>query len=111
MWKEEKPIQPFNATAHVSIDNLNFVTGLRKSASLDTRIKEYREQKMSAEAETLEKKFSKPTNCIFQSCMSVGSDIAETLNEVRYCSLCNNLELLNHIFLFDGLQMFKETCF
>lgn len=84
MWKADKPVTPYNHTSHVKVDNKDFVANLRRTVSLDTELKKLKEEKMSAELVALEKKLAKPTNCIFQSCMAVGYEIAEALNEVCF---------------------------
>jgi hypothetical protein len=95
MWKEEKPIVPYNHTSHVKIDNLNFVAGLRRTVSVDAEIQKFRELKLSNQQQAAENKFMKPTNCIFLSCMYVGEEIGETLNEVISKNiLCLNLHKL-----------------
>ncbi len=82
MWKKEKPIIPYNHTSHLKDDNKSFVNGLRRTVSLETEIQQYREMKQTVEQQAVENKLTKPTNCIFQSCMNDGYEIAEILNEV-----------------------------
>lgn len=88
MWKEEKPIIPFNEIKHVSVDNMGFVNGLRRSASLESQIQKFKEAKRLDEEAAATNKFLKPTNCINSECMSIGPLINETLAEVRSHKYC-----------------------
>lgn len=82
MWKEEKPIIPFNEIKHLKGDNMNFVNGLRRSASLESQIAKFREAKRLDEEAAAAYKILKPTNCINSECMAIGPHINEALTEV-----------------------------